>query len=154
MNLLWNGGDMTVRDVHERLGRDGTDVAYTTVMTVMTRLAAKRLLTRRMEEGTYVYRPLETRCGFFATLSTRMLATIRRDFGAEAAETFAAQFARRMKTLFAASLVSLVFFAGVQAWAASFPRAELCRSLAVCSDRNAPRMTPAQQLSILPQSLP
>lgn len=154
MNILWKEEDVfTVRDVHERLGKQGTDVAYTTVMTVMSRLAAKGLLARTMQDGTYVYRANETRCGYFSSLSARVVATIKRDFGHEAAQTFVSQVSRHMKALFAAALVSLTFFAGVQTWAAQFPHGALCKAL-VCSDRYAPRMSPAEQLSILPQSLP
>ena len=155
MNLLWKEEDrMTVRDVHARLARQGTDVAYTTAMTVMSRLAAKGLLARTMNEGTYVYRATETRCGYFSTLSTRMVATIRRDFGPEAAQTFVTQISRHMKSLFVAALVSLTFFAGVQTWAATLPGGGICRALSLCAESRTPQMSPAAQLSILPQSLP
>lgn len=45
MNAVWDQGDTTVRDVHASLA-DDRDIAYTTVMTTMTRLAAKGLLVR------------------------------------------------------------------------------------------------------------
>lgn len=45
MEMVWKLGDTTVRDVHEALSAR-RDLAYTTVMTTMARLASKGLLTR------------------------------------------------------------------------------------------------------------
>ncbi len=45
MDAVWALGDATVRDVHDRLKAD-RQIAYTTVMTTMTRLAAKGMLNR------------------------------------------------------------------------------------------------------------
>ena len=45
METVWKLGDTTVRDVHEAL-MARRDLAYTTVMTTMARLASKGLLAR------------------------------------------------------------------------------------------------------------
>jgi predicted transcriptional regulator len=45
METVWSLGDTTVREVHEALARR-RDLAYTTVMTTMARLASKGLLAR------------------------------------------------------------------------------------------------------------
>lgn len=45
METVWKLGDTTVRDVHEALS-ERRDLAYTTVMTTMARLASKGLLAR------------------------------------------------------------------------------------------------------------
>lgn len=45
MEVVWVLGEATVRDVHLGLAND-RDLAYTTVMTTMSRLAAKGLLDR------------------------------------------------------------------------------------------------------------
>lgn len=55
MQSVWRRGDATVRDVHEDLAND-RGIAYTTVMTVMTRLAAKGLLKKRRDGAAFVYR--------------------------------------------------------------------------------------------------
>jgi predicted transcriptional regulator len=59
METLWlRGGDLRVRDVHERFqGR----LAYTTVMTTMDRLYKKGLLERRKEGRAFVYSARVTR---------------------------------------------------------------------------------------------
>ena len=60
MEAVWDGGDTTVRDVHASLSRR-RDIAYTTVMTTMTRLAAKGLLARDASGLAHRYRASVTR---------------------------------------------------------------------------------------------
>ena len=55
MEAVWNGGDTTVRAVHAALS-DRRDIAYTTVMTTMGRLAAKGLLIRDSSGLAHRYR--------------------------------------------------------------------------------------------------
>lgn len=45
MEMVWKLGDTTVREVHEALSTR-RDLAYTTIMTTMARLASKGLLAR------------------------------------------------------------------------------------------------------------
>jgi BlaI family transcriptional regulator, penicillinase repressor len=54
MQVVWDRGNVTVRDVHEALNVD-RKVAYTTVMTLMNILATKGHLTRRQDERAHVY---------------------------------------------------------------------------------------------------
>ena len=60
MEIVWDRGDATVRDVHEALSRR-RKVAYTTVMTLMTILTTKGHLTRRRDERAYVYSSTQSR---------------------------------------------------------------------------------------------
>ncbi len=55
MRLVWDGNDVTVRDVYEAL-LARRKVAYTTVLTVMTVLEKKGYLVRRRGERPSVYR--------------------------------------------------------------------------------------------------
>ena len=54
MQILWDGGEKSVRDVVDRLGRP---LAYTTVMTTLDRLFKKGLLERRKSDRAFFYRP-------------------------------------------------------------------------------------------------
>lgn len=63
MECMWDQGSATVRDVHECL-LERRDIAYTTVMTVMTRLTEKGMLNRRPDGRAYVYVPAESRDAF------------------------------------------------------------------------------------------
>jgi predicted transcriptional regulator len=58
MAVVWNAGEINVREACERL--DGA-VAYTTVMTTMDRLFKKRLLARRKVGRAFVYSATATR---------------------------------------------------------------------------------------------
>jgi predicted transcriptional regulator len=60
METVWSLGDTTVRDVHEALSAR-RDLAYTTVMTTMARLASKGLLARDTSGLAHRYRATITR---------------------------------------------------------------------------------------------
>ena len=60
MEVTWDLGEVTVRDVHEALSRSRS-VAYTTVMTTMGRLADKGLLRRVEDQRAHRFTPLLTR---------------------------------------------------------------------------------------------
>ncbi len=153
MKTVWDGGNMTVRDVHERLAVSH-GVAYTTVMTVMTRLADKQMLNRRREGSGYVYRACQSRDGFFAGLCDRLLEDIRRDFGPSAAQAFLSEFSRRMKGLAIVALVTVTFIGGLRAAAAVLPSAPLCQGNSFICRPARSAMTPVVPISLLSQSFP
>ncbi len=58
LHHVWDLGEATVADVRERILED-RDVAYTTVMTVLKKLAEKGYLTYHKEGRSYVYEPAQ-----------------------------------------------------------------------------------------------
>ncbi|GGL36366.1 BlaI/MecI/CopY family transcriptional regulator [Phycicoccus endophyticus] len=75
MERLWEAGrthGATVRDVHEALERD-REIAYTTVMTVLDRLAKKELVTRERDGRAWRYFPADTREALTAQTMRRTL---------------------------------------------------------------------------------
>ncbi|OFW59299.1 MAG: hypothetical protein A2133_04895 [Actinobacteria bacterium RBG_16_64_13] len=54
MECVWELGPVSVRDVHRCL-EERREIAYTTVMTVMSRLASKGLLVSRPQGRAYIY---------------------------------------------------------------------------------------------------
>lgn len=56
MNTLWPLGEATVREIRDRLAERRAR-AYTTIMTIMDRLARKGIVERRKAGRKYVYRP-------------------------------------------------------------------------------------------------
>lgn len=60
MCVVWDRGEASARDVHESVC-DETGWAYTTVKTVLTRLAAKGALSERKRANASMYAPLVTR---------------------------------------------------------------------------------------------
>lgn len=68
MNVLWEGGGaLTARDVSRALA-DDRDLAHTTVMTVLDRLAKKGLLRRRRDGRAWRYLPAASREAYVAEL--------------------------------------------------------------------------------------
>jgi len=55
LGLLGRDVPMAVSDVKEKLDAQGSELAYTTVMTVLGRLHQKGLATRRKDGNRYVY---------------------------------------------------------------------------------------------------
>jgi len=90
MERLWKRGRATVREVVEDLGRSRA-LAYTTVMTIMTRLHAKGLLQRDRDGKTYVYRPAFTREEHRERLSRDLVRGLVDEFGEVALAHFAAE---------------------------------------------------------------
>jgi BlaI family transcriptional regulator, penicillinase repressor len=56
MNTLWPLGEGTVREIRDRLA-PRRPRAYTTIMTIMDRLARKGVVERRKSGRAYIYRP-------------------------------------------------------------------------------------------------
>ena len=60
MDVVWDRGEVTVRDVHETLNADRR-LAYTTVMTTLGRLADKGLVKRIEAQPAHHYKALVSR---------------------------------------------------------------------------------------------
>jgi BlaI family transcriptional regulator, penicillinase repressor len=62
MEEVWRRGEASVREIMSALNAAAPrERAYTTYMTIMTRLASKRMLERRREGKTDFYRPVYAR---------------------------------------------------------------------------------------------
>ncbi|PSQ60557.1 MAG: BlaI family transcriptional regulator [Bacteroidetes bacterium QH_10_64_19] len=59
LHHVWDLGEATVADVRERILED-REVAYTTIMTVLKKLAEKGYLDYHKEGRSYVYQPAQT----------------------------------------------------------------------------------------------
>jgi predicted transcriptional regulator len=60
MDVVWDSGEVTVRDVHSTL-EEAHPLAYTTVMTTLGRLADKGLVRRIEDQPAHRYRALVSR---------------------------------------------------------------------------------------------
>jgi predicted transcriptional regulator len=68
--LQASGSPLSPGDVRDQLGGD---LAYTTVVTILSRLHAKGLLDRRKDGRTFVYRPVADEPGLAARRLAQML---------------------------------------------------------------------------------
>jgi predicted transcriptional regulator len=84
MEAVWAAGEATVRDVHERLNAAHRELAYTTVMTVMSRLSEKGLLDKQKDGAAYVYVPAMSKEEFTRRTVGTVLSELLEDFTAPA----------------------------------------------------------------------
>jgi predicted transcriptional regulator len=80
MAVVWNAGEINVREACERLG---ASVAYTTVMTTMDRLFKKRLLARRKVGRAFVYSATATRDELEGAVATELVQSLLQRQGGE-----------------------------------------------------------------------
>lgn len=96
MDVIWQRGECSVRQVMETVNADGRRMrAYTTYMTIMSRLDAKGLLARRREGKTDFYRARFTRADYANARARAELDSIVDQFG----ELALAHIARQMAEL-------------------------------------------------------
>jgi len=88
MEVIWTRGTATVHDVHRQLDAADRELAYTTVMTVMSRLADKGLLEKRKDGVAYVYVPAVSKEEFTRSTVGTVLSELLDDFTAPAMSQF------------------------------------------------------------------
>lgn len=80
--VLWRVGDATVREVVEEMNANRRrKLAYTTVLTIVSRLSARGLLSRTPEGRGFRYRPTKSREELLAELSDELIDRLIDDFG-------------------------------------------------------------------------
>jgi predicted transcriptional regulator len=87
MEIVWARGEITVRQVYEQL-KAQREIAYTTVMTVMSRLAEKGLLEKIKEGAAYMYRAASSREEFTRSTVKKIINELLADFTAPAISQF------------------------------------------------------------------
>lgn len=80
MDVFWRRGDATVRDVVTELN-ERHRLAYTTVLTLVSRLYSRGLLAREREGRGFRYRAAKTREEFLGDLSDELIDRLIADFG-------------------------------------------------------------------------
>ena len=109
MEEVWARGEATVRDVQEALNARAAKVrAYTTVLTVMTRLDGKGMLVRRRAGRLDVYAPAMPRSQYLRARAESQVAALVDDFG----DLALAHFARHVERLDPERLAELRRLAG------------------------------------------
>lgn len=73
MDVVWNAGELNVREACEHLK---SSVAYTTVMTTMDRLFKKRLLARRKVGRAFLYSAAATRNEMEGAVATELVQSL------------------------------------------------------------------------------
>src|SRR5712691_51062 len=81
MDIFWRRESATVREVADELNKTRS-LAYTTVLTLVSRLWSRGLLAREQEGRGFRYRAAKSRDDFLAELSDQLIDRIFSDFGA------------------------------------------------------------------------
>lgn len=87
MEYCWQEYPCSVKDVHATLAGE-REIAYTTVMTVMSRLADKGILERQQEGRAYLYTPTQSREEFCSETITNVMSGLIDGFGEPALSHF------------------------------------------------------------------
>lgn len=87
MELVWAKGDLTVRQVFDIL-KEQRKVAYTTIMTVMSRLAEKGLLEKTKEGAAFLYHAISSREEFTQSTVKKIINGLLLDFSTPAINQF------------------------------------------------------------------
>jgi predicted transcriptional regulator len=95
MAEVWRRDEVTVREVLEALNAGLKQRAYTTIMTIMSRLDEKGLLERRRSGKTDIYRSVLSREEYLEIRAKREVDELVADYG----ELALAHFARQLQTL-------------------------------------------------------
>ncbi len=88
MDIIWDCGECTIREVVDRLNKT-KPLAYTTVATVMTRLTEKGAISKKGEGLSITYSPRLTKEGMSKTVAQSFLSKFIRSFGDAAVSSFA-----------------------------------------------------------------
>lgn len=95
MEEVWRREEATVRDVLEALNGGRKKRAYTTIMTIMSRLERKRLLRKTKRGKSHLYRPAMSREEYLEARAHSEVEGLIADYG----DLALAHFARRIDTL-------------------------------------------------------
>ncbi len=102
MDILWQRNKAMVREVLDELNQTRS-LAYTTVLTVMSRLVEKGLLTQHKIGRAHLYRPSMTREAYTAEAAGQVIRSLVADFG----DIALAQFSQELDNLDPARLAAL-----------------------------------------------
>jgi predicted transcriptional regulator len=91
MATLWTRGSATVPELVEAIRAGGHRAAYTTILTVVSRLHARHLLEREAEGRSHRYRPTLTEAELLERSSGAAVAAVLERFGPVALRQFAVQ---------------------------------------------------------------
>lgn len=88
MQIIWKESEASVRSVFDKLKKK-RDIAYTTVMTIMSRLQTKGILNRKQQNnGAYIYSPTDTKEKFLEKISEKIIKNLIQNCGDVAVAQF------------------------------------------------------------------
>ena len=95
MDIIWQLGSATVREAHEAFSQTEKELAYTTVMTVLSRLSEKGHLKRTVEGKAHRYHPTLSREAFVAQTSGQVFSGLLEELSGPAMSAFVEELSPR-----------------------------------------------------------
>src|SRR3989344_5340620 len=75
MQIIWKEKNVSVRFIFDKI-KIKRPIAYTTVMTIMSRLHTKGILNRRQQDGAYIYSPAQSKEKFLEKISEKIIFVV------------------------------------------------------------------------------
>jgi predicted transcriptional regulator len=75
LQVLWDAGPATVKDVHQQLAQN-RNIVYTTTLKTMQNMDDKKLLEREKQGKSHLYRPLVTKQQTQEQIIDRLMETV------------------------------------------------------------------------------
>lgn len=86
MEVLWSShSPLKPSEVQSKLGKDH---AYTTIMTVLKRMADKKIVKRELKNRVYYYQPAKNKCDFASESLDDLFERIIHSYGEHALTSF------------------------------------------------------------------
>jgi len=80
MELLWTHGRLTVKQLSHQLSAGGTTPTYSTVATILSRLAQRGLLRTEKQGRNFIYSPVQTKEEFLKSRLSQIRSCLNRNF--------------------------------------------------------------------------
>jgi predicted transcriptional regulator len=80
MDILWEGSEKSIKEVQKQLEKEKA-MNFNTVMTVMNRLVDKKILVKRVEGRTSLFKPVKTKEEFIEEQSKKLTENLLDEFG-------------------------------------------------------------------------
>jgi|SRR3989344_9640323 len=87
MQIIWKEKNVSVRFIFDKI-KIKRPIAYTTVMTIMSRLHTKGILNRRQQDGAYIYSPAQSKEKFLEKISEKIIKNLINSCGDVAVAQF------------------------------------------------------------------
>lgn len=80
MDILWEGSEKSIKEVQIQLEKE-KPTNFNTVMTVMNRLVDKKILEKRLQGRTSLFKPVQTKEMFIQEQSKKLTTNLLDEFG-------------------------------------------------------------------------
>jgi predicted transcriptional regulator len=87
MQIIWKEKNVSVRFIFDKI-KTKRPIAYTTVMTIMSRLHTKGILNRHQQDGAYIYSPAQSKEKFLEKISEKIIKNLINSCGDVAVAQF------------------------------------------------------------------